>query len=162
MFKAFEQILDALEDRKLTRRQAVVQLGAVAATLAGVGSLTRAEETPESTFKAVGLNHIALRVSDVPRARDFYGKHLGLRVLRESDSNCFMSCGRDNFVALFRDDAGSMDHYCYTIEDYDAGRVVQTLEQAGLEPERRENRVYFDDPDGLTVQIAGSRSSWPG
>ena len=43
-----------------------------------------------------------------------------------------------------------------------AYRVVKTLECAGLNPRRRENRVYFDDPDGLTVQIAGPRSSRPG
>ena len=162
MFEAFEQILDALEDRKLSRRQAVMRLGALAAAMAGAGSLLRAQEAPGSTFRAIGLNHIALRVSDVPRSRDFYGKHLGLRVLRESSSNCFLSCGRDNFVALFAADTGSMDHYCYTIEDYDPGSAVKTLEKAGLEPQRRENRVYFDDPDGLTVQVSSSSSSRPG
>jgi catechol 2,3-dioxygenase-like lactoylglutathione lyase family enzyme len=154
MFRAFEQILDALEERRLTRREAVARLGAVAAALAGAGGLSRGQETPGSTFRAVGLNHIALRVTDVGRSRDFYKKHLGLGVLSESDSNCFMSCGRENFVALFAGDEGAMDHYCYSIEGYDPGPVVKTLEGAGLKPRRRENRVYFDDPDGLTVQVA--------
>jgi catechol 2,3-dioxygenase-like lactoylglutathione lyase family enzyme len=157
MFEAFERILDDLEDHRLSRREAVVRLGAIAATLAGVGNLAQAQEDTGSTFRAVGLNHIALRVTDVPRSRDFYGKHLGLRVLSESRSNCFLSCGPDNFVALFADDEASLDHYCYTIESYDPGRVAKTLEDAGLNPRRRENRVYFDDPDGLTVQIAGPR-----
>jgi catechol 2,3-dioxygenase-like lactoylglutathione lyase family enzyme len=161
MFEAFERILDALEDRRLTRRQAVVQIGAVAATLAGAGNLARAEDTSGSTFRATGLDHIALRVSDVKRSRDFYGRHLGLRVLRESDSSCFLSCGPDNFVALFAGDAGSMDHYCYSIDGYDPDRAVKLLKGAGLDPTRRENRVYFDDPDGLTVQVSGSAGSRP-
>ena len=46
-----------------------------------------------------------------------------------------------------------MDHYCYSIEDYDAADAVKTLERAGLKPTREENRVYFPDPDGLTVQV---------
>ena len=46
-----------------------------------------------STFQGVGLNHIAIRVSSVQRSRDFYQKLLGLPVLRESGSNCFLGLG---------------------------------------------------------------------
>ena len=53
-----------------------------------------------------------------------------------------------------------MDHYCYTVPDYEAGKVVDRLKAAGLDPERHSNRVYFEDPDGLTVQLAGS-DHWP-
>ncbi len=40
---------------------------------------------------------------------------------------------------------------------------METLKAAGLKPERHENRVYFDDPDGLTVQVSGKNdwSDWP-
>ena len=37
---------------------------------------------------------------------------------------------------------------------YTADSAVKRLETAGLKPKRRSNRVYFDDPDGLEVQVA--------
>jgi len=159
MFDVIDETLDALEQRRIGRREAVMRLAGVALAMAGGSSLVQAEEPPSSTFSATGLNHIALRVTDIPRSRDFYKRHLGLSVSSESEFNCFLDCGRNNFVALFRGDAAALDHYCYTIESYDADEVASTLERAGLSPRRRENRVYFDDPDGLTVQIAGPRGS---
>ena len=55
-----------------------------------------------------------------------------------------------------------MHHYCYTVDGYEAGQAVKTLRAAGLEPERQEDRVYFDDPDGLTVQVSGEWNDYPG
>ena len=161
MLQALDRILDDYEQRRLSRREAVARLGAAALALTGAGSLVGAEVKGTSTFEVRGLNHIALRVSDVRRSRDFYVRHLGMSVLSESESNCFLSCGPDHFVALFRGEP-AMDHYCYTVDGYDAAGVVDRLKAAGLEPRRRENRVYFDDPDGHEVQLAGARTSRPG
>lgn len=154
MLHAFEQIVDALEQRRLSRREAVVRLGALALALAGAGGPARAQGAPGSTFRARGLDHIALRVTDVPRSRDFYAEHLGLEVIRESRHTCFMSCGSDDFVALFAGNEPSMDHYCFAVEGYDADEAVEKLDAAGLKARRQANRVYFDDPDGLTVQVS--------
>ncbi|MDX1389289.1 MAG: VOC family protein [Acidobacteriota bacterium] len=163
MITTIEKTLMDLENGAVPRREAVARLGALVAVLAGMGGASASEEEPgSSTFVAKGLNHIALDVTDVARSRDFYKKHLGMSVLDESASNCFMSCGPDNFVALFKSDKAGLDHYCYTIDNYDAGEVVDRLKSAGFDPERVSNRVYFDDPDGLTVQLAGKRSSRPG
>jgi catechol 2,3-dioxygenase-like lactoylglutathione lyase family enzyme len=71
-----------------------------------------------------------------------------------SPSDCFLHCG-DDFLALFRADTAGMHHYSYRVDNYDAGQTVERLKAAGLEPRRQGNRVYFEDPDGLTVQISG-------
>ena len=98
-----ERMLDHYESGRMSRRQLVVGLGAMAAGLAGGGFAAQEPPPPKSTFKATGLDHIALYVSDVNRSRDFYVKHLGLTVRRQSgNQNCFMDCGPHNFVALFR------------------------------------------------------------
>ena len=65
-----------------------------------------------------------------------------------------MNVGEHDFLALFRADKPAMDHYCYTIKGYTAGDAVKRLEAAALKPRRRGNRVYFDDPDGLEVQVS--------
>jgi catechol 2,3-dioxygenase-like lactoylglutathione lyase family enzyme len=94
-------------------------------------------------------------VTDVARSREFYEKHLGLRTIRGDDRALFMGTGRDFFLTLFRAAEPRMHHYCYSIENYNADEAVQKLADAGLRPERTDNRVYFPDPDGMTVQVAG-------
>jgi catechol 2,3-dioxygenase-like lactoylglutathione lyase family enzyme len=109
----------------------------------------------ERTFVATGLDHIALDVTDVARSRDFYAKHLGLRVIRGDDRALFMGAERDFFLTLFRAERPRMHHYCYSIGNYNADEAMQKLADAGLRPDRTGNRVYFPDPDGLTVQVTG-------
>ena len=122
MHAELDKMIGAFEQGKLTRRQLISRLGAFVAAMAGSTRLEAAEQKT-STFEAVGLNHIALNVSNVPRAREFYKLHLGLNVLRESPSNCFLGCG-DHFVALFQDTEPGLDHYCYSIKDYEPEKVV--------------------------------------
>ena len=167
MLHDVENLLSEFERGRIGRRELVGRLVAFAAGVAGMGAVgadALAEEPaiPHSTFRSRGLNHVALRVTDLARSRDFYRAHLGLGVLRDSPRNCFMSAGDNHFVALFLGERSEMDHYCYTIEGYGADRVFEKASEAGLEPRRAENRVYFDDPDGLTVQVAGEWNDYPG
>lgn len=159
MQSQIDSMIDAFESGKLTRRQLVARLGAAVTALAGFDRVTRATAPLETaTFRAKSVDHIALRVTDVSRSRDFYVKHLGLEVARQGTSNCFLKCG-DDFVALFRSPKAGMHHYCYRVNGYNADAVVQRAKDAGLSPRREENRVYFPDPDGLTVQVA-AKSDW--
>jgi catechol 2,3-dioxygenase-like lactoylglutathione lyase family enzyme len=160
MEQAISQLVQAYETGKVTRRQLVSRLGALAAFLGGAGRLfetqaAQAEEgAAESTFEATELNHIALRTTDVARSRDWYVKHLGLKVSREGDSNCFLTCG-NNFVALFKGEEAKMDHYCYSVKGYNVRDAERKLKAEGIKPTvRGGNRIYFPDPDGLTVQLA--------
>ena len=154
-----EGMVEAFETGRITRRQLIGGLGVMVATMTGVRSQSA---EGGSTFRSTGLNHIALRVTDVPRSRDFYIQHFGVKVLRDGQRSCFLGCGGNNFVALFRSSAPGLDHYCYTIEGYEPGQAVKILEGKDLDPERHGNRVYFDDPDGLTVQVTGEWDDYPG
>ena len=100
MESQISNMVESYEHGRMNRRQLIVRLGALFATASVASSQVVQTAAGTSTFKAVGLNHIALRVTDVERSRDFYVKHLGLEVSRESlPGNCFMNVG-DNFVAL--------------------------------------------------------------
>lgn len=153
MFEHLEGLVSSFEAGKMTRRELVASLGAFAAAMTGLDRAAGAQGKAAPTFQATELNHIALRVTDIPRSRDWYVKHLGLTVSRDG-SPCFLTCG-NHFLALFRSSKPGLDHYCYTIDDYNPGSVVKTLDAAGLKPERHADRIYFPDPDGLTVQLAG-------
>lgn len=149
----------------ISRRQLVTRLmglGAALATLETTGRAQETEATPDTaserpTFRAKKLDHIALDVADVPRSRDFYMKHLGLRVIRGDERAMFLGAERDFFLTLFRAEKPALNHYCYGIDLYDPDTAVASLRAAGIEPRRTGGRIYFTDPDGLTVQIASAR-----
>jgi len=144
-------LIDQYDQGKLTRRQLLAGLVATAS----LGSATSgAQAASEPTFQATRLNHIALSVTDVARSRDFYVQHLGLPVTSDSSPyNCFLDCG-PNFVALFRGSKAGMHHYCYSIPDYDQQDAADRLREVDIEPSLQGQRIYFPDPDGLTVQLA--------
>lgn len=151
-----DRMLDDYDHGRITRRQLVAQLlalGAAAATGSGAAlGQDAAEGAP--TFQSTGLDHIALSVTDIDRSVQFYQKHLGLRVTSQGRASAFLDTGGGEFLALFRSDTPGMHHYCYSIRDYNPDRAVAKLETAGLTVRRAGNRVYFDDPDGLEVQLA--------
>jgi len=155
-----EQVLEDFRDGTIDRRIALRRLMIGFAGAFAGASVLGAEADP--TFAASGLNHLALRVTDVARSRDFYIEHFGLEVLEDNPPhNCFLGCG-EHFVALFQAKTPGMDHFCVTIPDFDPAAALQRLKDAGIESHRVENRVYFEDPDGLEGQVAGRFSSRPG
>ena len=148
-----EKMVNDYENGRLTRRQLIAHLAAFAALGGAAGGWAVAATEPASTFRAVGLNHIALNVTDIERSRTFYVEHLGLSVSRESRSSAFLRCGEE-FLALFRSNEPGLAHYCYAIEDYSVRTAAARLESKNLKPRIAGNRIYFDDPDGLEVQLA--------
>jgi catechol 2,3-dioxygenase-like lactoylglutathione lyase family enzyme len=150
-----DEMIDAFAAGNVSRRELIAGVsGLVAAAAMGRGAPVHAEDAP--TFRAVGLNHMALRVTDVPRARDFYMKHLGTTIAREAlPGNCFLNFD-GGFLALFRGGEPRMDHYCYSVENYDVNVAAEKLRAHGIQPRVEGQRIYFPDADGLTVQLAAS------
>ena len=155
-----ETLIENFERGLLSRRQLASQLIGLGAALAATARAAEASQGDPgpATFQATGLNHVALDVVSVPKSRNWYIKHLGLKVLRESgEDNCFLGGGgNDFFLTLFHGEKPGLNHYCYTIREYNADNAEEKLKAAGLKPRREGNRLYFPDIDGITVQVAGS------
>jgi len=150
-------IVEQYERGQISRRQLAARLMGLGATLAVLTDVAHAGQDKEATFRATGLDHVALDVKDVPRSRDWYVKHLGLEVIRDGgQDNCFLGSGGKFFLTLFRGDRPGLNHYCYAIKDFDADRAEEKLKAAGLKVRRESGRVYFHDPDGIEVQVSGS------
>jgi catechol 2,3-dioxygenase-like lactoylglutathione lyase family enzyme len=172
---------EQFERGQISRRQLVARLLGMGAAMAGMNAATgwsqeaggarpqqegkaagqpasgAAPPASEPTFQATGLNHIAIDVVDVNRSRDFYMKHLGLRVIRGDENAMFLGQGRDFFLTLFKRERAGFNHYCYSIPRYEPDAAFEKLSTAGLRPRREGARIYFPDPDGYTVQIAQQR-----
>ena len=151
-----ETLVEDFERGQLSRRQLVSRLMGLGAALSMMPRVAEASQGEGSTFQATGLDHVAINVSSVPRSRDFYIKHLGLKVIRDGgEDNCFLGAGDDFFLTLFKGDKPGLNHYCYAIRGYNVDQAEEKLKAAGLKPRREDNRLYFPDVDGIEVQIAG-------
>lgn len=148
MQRLIAEMLTSYEQGRVSRRRLVQGLAALAAGGA-------AAAPPAGTFQGVANNHVAIRVTNIPRSRDFYQKHLGMPVVQESEGACFLGL-KQGFLTLFRNQTPGLDHFCIAIENFNADRVMAELKRQNLNPRRAEgtDRVYFPDPDGLTVQLS--------
>ena len=150
-----ETLVEDFERGVLSRRQLVSRLMGLGAALTAMQRTAGASQAEGATFQATGLSHVALNVHSVSTSRDWYIKHLGLKVVMENgEENCFLGSEGGFFLTLFKGEHPGLNHYCYTIKGYDADKAEETLKAAGLKPRREGNRVYFPDPDGITVQVA--------
>ncbi len=133
-------------------------------------------------IKARGVNHVALRISDVARASEFYGKLLGLEVVPFPVRDMAqMTKFRDAVVASkgvpaptggiwFA--AGSTQlhliaspghtertgspfgpHFALDVEDFD--ETIRTLKEAKIEflESPSGRQIWILDPDGNTVEL---------
>ena len=156
-----EGLVDEYRSGRISRRQLVAQLLALGAASAGAGRVLAiqanvAQEAP--MFQAIGLDHLALSVTDIAHSVEFYQKHLGLSVTSQGQGSAFLNIGdRGDFLALFRGERPGMHHYCYGIHDYNADSAAEKLQTAGLKVRRVGGRIYFPDPDGLEVQVAAGQ-----
>jgi metallothiol transferase len=141
-------ILDRYESGRVSRRDLI-------RTIAALAAAAQSAPAASSTFKGAGLNHIAVRVTDIPRTRAFYQGLLGLPIISESDSSLFLKLG-DEFLTFFKNRTPGLDHYCIAIENFKPDDVMRQLAAKGLEPRRPNgtDRIYFHDPDGLEVQLS--------
>jgi catechol 2,3-dioxygenase-like lactoylglutathione lyase family enzyme len=151
-------IVESYERGLLSRRQLVSRLTGLGAGVAMMAQTANAAATAlDGTFQAKGLDHVALNVKNVPVSRDFYIKHLGLKVIMDGgEENCFLGAAGGFFLTLFKGEKPGLNHYCYGIDGYDPDKAEEKLKAAGLKPRREGNRLYFPDPDGIEVQISGS------
>ena len=148
MENRISSLLTRYERGEVRRRDLIAALAALA--------VSEGRAAPSaSSFKGVDINHVAIDVADVARSRDFYQKHLGMPVMRENETSCFLGLGSD-FLTLFKGSSPGLNHYCIGIQDFEIGKVTAELGRLGLNPDRQQDRVYFKDPDGIEVQLSAS------
>ena len=115
---------------------------------------------------------MALRVTDIGRARAFYEGLLGMKVVWEPDpQNVYLSSGSDNLAlhelkpeerAAFRSGTDQpLDHLGFLVESPETVEAwARKMTEAGvaiLKPLRRHRdgsySFYMTDPDGNVIQI---------
>ena len=113
-----------------------------------------------------GMRHLALRVSDVARAAEFYARVFGMRLVWQPDpDNTYLSSGCDN-LALHRGapgdpNAGALDHLGFvvpSISELEAGWQWAQAEQLDIVHPLCHHRdgsasFYIRDPERNVIQL---------
>jgi catechol 2,3-dioxygenase len=173
MEREISKLLTEFEDGKMTRRDFIRGVGAVAMAAAGVsGAGGAAAQATGKPFKAYALDHIAYEVADYARTRDFYVNLLGMTVSGDTGKQCYLDFGNQGSVLLARTATKGtvprVDHVSYYIEDWNTDKVQAEFERRGLKAwgdkgwvvdigGGRRNYASFHvvDPDGYNLQIGG-------
>lgn len=117
-------------------------------------------------IKHRGLRHLALKVSDVERATQFYSRVFGMRLTWQPDpDNAYLSSGCDN-LALHRGNHGDADaqvleHLGFiaaSIADVEASWAWAQIEHLDIAHPLKHHRdgsvsFYIRDPDGNVIQL---------
>ncbi len=155
MIAKLENLLSCYERGAMSRRQLVAALAALAAPAAApVASPARAP------LRAATLNHVTLAVSDVERSRHFYGELLAMPVVSRQANGVNLGAGPASFVGLYDIPSPRIHHYCLGVDNFDADSTLETLEKKGIQARIRlrddVKELYFQDPDGIQVQLQGA------
>lgn len=154
MEQVIDHLLQDFERGKLSRRQLIRTLTAVAASSA-VGS-TAAIAAPKG-FRAVTVNHISYQVADYAKTRDFYADLFSMKLSHDDGKQCYLAFG-DSFLIPRNHDSNTprIDHVAYTIDNWDKNAVEAELKRRGLDPQPdTENSFHVKDPNGFDLQISG-------
>ena len=124
-------------------------------------------------IRLTGLGHVLLRVLDLERARKFYTEVLGFRVLEEDPEHggLFLALdGQSHAIDLFpvkdpdaarsqTPGARGLGHIAFRVATEDAlKQAYVSLGEHGVEVTRSidhvsQKSIYFEDPDGNTLEI---------
>jgi catechol-2,3-dioxygenase len=116
-----------------------------------------------------GMRHVALKVRDLARARNFYQNILGMEVVWEPDAkNVYLSSGCDNLALheipqSLADDAAErqLDHVGFIVESIERVKQLEELfrsQQVKIVHPFKLHRdgsasFYCADPDGIVIQM---------
>lgn len=133
----------------------------------------------------LGLDHVVLRVRDVPRALGFYRDVLGCPVEREIEALGLTQLRAGNSLIDLVDVAAplgqagggppdpkarNVDHFCLRVEPFDEAALRSHLEAHGLTASDVGTRygadgsgpsLYIEDPEGNVVELKGAPTEPP-
>lgn len=134
---------------------------------------------PQSPFTIREIDHVVLRIADLPRSLRFYCDVLGCTVERRQEAIGLIQlrAGRSLIDLVPADgklgraggalpgaEGRNVDHICLRIEPFEGEAILAYLRAQGLEPGNVESRfgaegegpsIYVTDPDLNVVELKG-------
>jgi catechol 2,3-dioxygenase-like lactoylglutathione lyase family enzyme len=159
-----ETLVDDYDARKLSRRDLIAALGAIALPVSRDAGVQNSAVSQAAQGRS--LNHASLAVSDVAAAAEFYQKVLGLKVVsRPGNGGINLGLG-DGFLGVYKlANPGTVNHVCIGVDDFDPERIAARLKEMGVNatidrnPANRTSggdQLYFNGPDNCRVQLGAN------
>lgn len=154
--KNLDALLAQYEDGSLSRRDLLAALALLVAAPAAADAAQAAK--PVGAVKA--MNHVTVFVPNVQKSVDFYQGLFGMPILTKQDAGINLSTG-SGFYGIYPARggaaAGSVNHVCFGMENFDADAVLKQLTERGVKGNIRlrgdTKELYFTDLDGIRVQL---------
>lgn len=163
MREIIERLLGGYETGAVSRRDLVLALAGLAMGGRAAAAQTATPATTAVPMPVQGINHVSIFVSDMDRSVEFYQRIFEMPVLSLQQNGTNLRAGPGNqFLGIYQvGPTPRIDHVCFTIPDFDPDEVIATLRENGVEGRVRMRgevpEVYFNDPDGLSMQIQDVR-----
>jgi len=160
MVERMEQIVALFEQKKISRRELVAALLALAALPSAPA------EAAAPMFDGSVVNHVTMFVTDVQRSRAFYERLVGATVMYDGGRVYDMRLsGGTSFISIVQSATPRIDHLCIGIPNFDTdqaeamikkefpeSRAAATSSAPGAAPITWRS-VNLRDPDGNAVQL---------
>ncbi len=161
------------------RRMTVISRRHLLLSLPGLALAPRVfAQAGQPPIRVHALNHLTLAVSDPKRTIDFYQGLFGMPVQARQGATTLLRMGSGpQFLAVSAaapNTAPAINHYCLSVDGFNADRIVKVLTDRGLTKSDENGamkvrvrmrgpdaggakegtpELYFGDPDGIVVQL---------
>jgi catechol 2,3-dioxygenase-like lactoylglutathione lyase family enzyme len=164
MLNAIEELLTRYEGGRITRRNLVASLSALA--FASSASLAQRGPAP---IRVRTLNHVSISVADIERSAEFYQTIFGMSVKsREGTAGNPVAGGAGlvinlapgpgpEFIGIYHADKADIGHFCLGVENFNAEQTLKSLTDRGVKARMRtrgqSKEIFLTDPDNISVQL---------
>jgi len=152
MQHTIETLVRQFEQGGLTRRQLVQGLLLVAAAPA------LAQERPAGAFRATGIDHVQITVSDLKATQQFYEKLFGVSSKLTAPTQLSLAIGTAGNTISVHSEAGPIkpiDHFGISVENFSPDAALATIARVapGTKANKQGDSVFLIGPDGVRVQL---------
>src|SRR5437879_12946503 len=152
MQHTIETLVRQFEHGRLTRRQLVQGLLVVAA------SPVIAQDRPVGAFRATGIDHVQITVSDLKATQQFYEKLFGVTSKLTSPTQLSLAIGTAGDSLSVHSESGPIkpiDHFGITVENFSSDAALATIERVvpGTKAQKQGDSVFMIGPEGVRVQL---------
>jgi catechol 2,3-dioxygenase-like lactoylglutathione lyase family enzyme len=152
MQHTIETLVRQFEQGGLTRRQLVQGLLLVAAAPA------LAQERPAGAFRATGIDHVQITVSDLKATQQFYEKLFGVTSKLTAPTQLSLAIGTAGNTISVHSEAGPIkpiDHFGISVENFSPDAALATIARVvpGTKANKQGDSVFMIGPDGVRVQL---------
>ncbi len=151
-----DTLVRQFERGSLTRRQLVQALVMIAA------SPVLAQERPVGAFRATGIDHVQITVTDLKATQQFYEKLFGVTTTSPSPTQLSLRLGSSGNTISVHSESGPIkpiDHFGIGVEDFSAEAALATVKRVvpGFKSEINGTSVFVTGPDGVRVQLVAAK-----